>query len=306
MVHDGSIARKNLRRLDPLVLGEMRGRRGRTDSQHAVGFDLIGFVAHRQDQIGRPILVPAAGGKSRRRRQFFQIALRRTGCHPGVDQPLLVVRQPAVVGKMAVLRIGVPRRHAALIDDFGDHFGPGGRVLIAGERERGDVARVMAFDAAFVEEPRDLVGIRDVGVRLAARAPGRSGSRPAACGQPRRFAPRAARRRVFEFIVLRPSCGQSRRRIGRRSALDSGRRGPRRARRLRASASRQIVRRRCFWRRAATGKCDSRVPRVGGQLGQRVLHVRIDRQERDAFACEWVASRPAAARTVWPAGIPYR
>ena len=77
MVHDGSIARKNLRRLEPLVLGEMGVDAEELIVQHAVGFDLIGFVAHRQDQIGRPILVPTAGGKRRRRRQFFQIALRR-------------------------------------------------------------------------------------------------------------------------------------------------------------------------------------------------------------------------------------
>ena len=267
MVHDGSIARKNLRRLDPLVLGEMGVDAEDLIAQHAVGFDVIGFVAHRQDQVGRPILVPAAGGKRRRRRQFFQIALRRSGCHPGVNQPLLVVRQPAVVGKMAVLRIGVPRRHPALIDDFGDHFGPGGRVLIAGERERGDVACVMAFDAALVEEPRDLVGIRDLGVRLRLVRPADQATDRLRAGH-RDASPRQQRvDRVFEFTVFRRLAGKTDAVLvvdppliaddaGLVEHEDFGR--PRRAKLCRDAV----------FGVAHDRKSDSRIPRVGGQRGQ--------------------------------------
>ena len=61
------------------------------------------------------------------------------GGHPAGDQRFLVVRQPGIVLELAVVRIGVPGGHAALLDNFADHVGPAGGIFIVGQREGRDL-----------------------------------------------------------------------------------------------------------------------------------------------------------------------
>ena len=100
---------------------------------------------------------PPALDKRRRRRQIRLIAFGAAVARPGRDQFLFAVGQAGVVQKMAVLGIGMPGRHAAAGDDLDDCFGPGGRLVVGGERERSDLARSMTTDAMLIENRGDLL-----------------------------------------------------------------------------------------------------------------------------------------------------
>lgn len=57
------------------------------------------------------------------------------------------------------MRVSVPRRHPLFADHFGNHLAPAGHFLILGHGEWADFARPVAIDAAGIQQPRDLVGV---------------------------------------------------------------------------------------------------------------------------------------------------
>src|SRR5262245_31913368 len=68
-----------------------------------------------------------------------------------------------------MLWIRVPRRHAAVANDFGDRVAPARDLAVRGQRERRYLAVAMAADAMRVEDGRDVLGVGYVaGRRLVA------------------------------------------------------------------------------------------------------------------------------------------
>ena len=61
-----------------------------------------------------------------------------------------------------MLWIRKPWWHALVFNDFDDRVFPAHDFVVAGERKRSDFAVTMAFDAAFVEDPGNLIRIGNV------------------------------------------------------------------------------------------------------------------------------------------------
>src|SRR5262249_46622498 len=95
------------------------------------------------------------------RRQVGGVAAGRTAGHPVRDELLLLVAQARVVGELAVLRVGVPGRHALLADHLGDRLRPARRLLVAGQRERRDLAGPVADETVLLEDGGDVPAVGD-------------------------------------------------------------------------------------------------------------------------------------------------
>ena len=233
-----------------------------------------------------------------------QVAVRGAVVDPGADQLLLLGRQPAVVGEVAVLRVGVPRRHPPVLDHLGDHVGPAGRLLVLGQRERPDLAGPMALDAAAVEDRGDVLGERDRAVRGRLLRP----ADQAAGDVGRRLADRLAGEQFVQSAGPgRGSCGLSRcTPTAYWSSIAA------------AVADDPLVVEHEHFRRAAGAEAvgrqvvqvlqdregDAVLAGIGGDLGDAVLRVRVDADEADALrAVLGSPTRPAAGRRASPAGI---
>ena len=155
---------RHLRGLDPLVLGESGIDDEVLVADLPFGRHLVGLLRHVDDLVR--LAAAASPATYWRGGQIGRIALRRAVGHPALDQLLLLVGEPSVVGELAVLRIGVPRRHALVAHDLVDHLRPADRFLVGGQRERGDLAAAVTFDAALLEDAGDLLRVRDLGVGL--------------------------------------------------------------------------------------------------------------------------------------------
>ena len=70
-------------------------------------------------------------------------------------------RQAAVVGELAVLRVGVPRRHALLGHDFLDGLGPGAGVIVSQQRHRANLTGAVTLLAMLLQNAADVPGIGD-------------------------------------------------------------------------------------------------------------------------------------------------
>ncbi len=168
VVHDAPIAGQALGGLHPFVLGKARVDDVVAIFHRAFGRHVHGLFAHVEHGV-RPAGHHPVAGILDRLGQLAGVALRRAGGHPLIDLLLLCRRERDVVAEVPVAGLRVPGRHATVADDFLDHFGPAGRVLIVLQGERPDLARAMTFDAAVLKDPRDLIRIRDfrLGIRLA-------------------------------------------------------------------------------------------------------------------------------------------
>jgi hypothetical protein len=156
VVRDFAVARTNLERANPAILGDVDGEiRGREDVL-AVSRDLD----RRQgdDEIGLAQL-PALGER-RRFGLVGRIAARGTGIHPLHDRVDLRLVQPRVVGERAVRGIGKPRRHLPLRDFLLDRSRPWPHFVIGAQRHRRDLARPVTRDAIGVENRRHVFGER--------------------------------------------------------------------------------------------------------------------------------------------------
>ena len=117
VMHHRAVARPHLEGLHPFVLGETKWQDDELVFDHAVRrhLELVGQLDH---QVGFADL-PAVS-EDARRRPVLGIAWRRAGVDPGHDPGDLVGRQGAVVGEVVDAGIGVPRRHLADGERFGD------------------------------------------------------------------------------------------------------------------------------------------------------------------------------------------
>ena len=156
------IARQQLRGLDPALLGNVEVQLDFLIGNRAA----IGHckrLGHLQHHVG--LRNPPTLDKLRRLGQVRQIARRATFVDPVVDQLLFRFRQPGVVRKMTVLRIGVPGRHPPDGNHLLDRFGPADRLVVRRQRERPHLATAMAEHAVLIEHAGDVLGIRHLASR---------------------------------------------------------------------------------------------------------------------------------------------
>ena len=123
------------------------------------------FLRHGQHQVR--LAKSPFGRKLARRRCVLGITLRTTLVYPGQQRIAVLGFQTAVVGELAVLRIGVPRRHSPFTHHFADGLRPGGGIVVIQQRHRADLSGAMTFLAVFLQDAGYLlrVGHRAVGSR---------------------------------------------------------------------------------------------------------------------------------------------
>ena len=86
------------------------------------------------------------------RRQIGWIAFRLALLHPFLDEIDLRIRQPHLVGKLQILRLGKPRRHIPRARDFRDLPRMFLDIFIRQQRERRSFARTMARGAGIKDD----------------------------------------------------------------------------------------------------------------------------------------------------------
>ena len=64
------------------------------------------------------------------------------------------------IDKLAVLRIGIPGRHAMLVDGFQHHIRPPDDFVIIRQRKRANLSRPMALDTMHLKQTHNLIAIR--------------------------------------------------------------------------------------------------------------------------------------------------
>ena len=127
-----AVARTALGRLHPDVLLEAGVHDEPLIVQHAGGRHLE-LLGHREDLV-RLADLPALD-ELQRGRQILVVALASTGVDPRQERVALVLGQAAVVGELAIARIGVPGRHPLLEHRLADPAGPLLGVFIGQQRE---------------------------------------------------------------------------------------------------------------------------------------------------------------------------
>ena len=162
-MHDAGRAGTALDRAHPLLLGERLA-----DQHELVGNpSLWGLgrdrhrLGHREDRVGpadAPVLDELAG-----RRQVQRVSFATALIDPGQEQGAVGVGQAACVAESAMSGIGVPRRHAALRHRLADGGRPGTGILISKQWEGSRLAGAVAFLAVLLQEPGNLLAIRDPG-----------------------------------------------------------------------------------------------------------------------------------------------
>ena len=147
---------------DPLVLFPARIDDEHLVVDHAGGRHVERLVAHVDHLVG--LGNHPAGGELGRRGQVLEVAFGRAIGDPLADRGLVLVAQPRVIEEVAVVRVGVPGGHPLRLDDFFDHRGPAGDLLVAGQGERRDLPLAVAEHAIGVHDAGDLPGVGDVAV----------------------------------------------------------------------------------------------------------------------------------------------
>ena len=99
--------------------------------------------------------VPALFERARLRR-VLRAALLRALVRPRHQRIDLRLRQRAIVGEVAEVRVGEPWRHLAEAHGFLDRGSPRACLLIGQERHRPDLAGTMAFLAARLKDRQDF------------------------------------------------------------------------------------------------------------------------------------------------------
>src|SRR5262249_19339100 len=93
------------------------------------------------------------------------------GVDPRQQRVDVLPRQAAVVGELAVLRVGVPGRHAAVGDHLADRAGPVAGLLVGQQRERADLAGAVGLPAGLLPDARHLLRVGDVALSGRLRQP---------------------------------------------------------------------------------------------------------------------------------------
>ncbi len=150
-MHDAQVPGFSLRSLDPFVFGKIRRHFVVLVVNDSVSRNLERFVVHIEDFVG--LRNGPAVGERRWLGQVRRITFGLTVFDPQTNQFFLFWTQPAIIGKVTMLRIGMPRWHPTFIDHFPNHFAPTIDLVIAGHREWPDLSVAVTFNAAFVEQP---------------------------------------------------------------------------------------------------------------------------------------------------------
>src|SRR5262249_2899653 len=153
VMNDSANARSNLGCLNPLVFGEVGRNAEVLVLDHARGRHRI-FLWQIKHNVGLAD-VPAFQ-ELRRWWEVFGVTFFRSLIHPSDDRVDVLLREFAVIQELAVMRIGVPRRHRPISDLLLYRTRPGPRVLISQQRHRRDLAGPMALHAVVEEDWRDV------------------------------------------------------------------------------------------------------------------------------------------------------
>ena len=156
MVHHGPAARLHLGGSDPFVLRKAGIDHDELVRHRSLGRDLE-WLGHRNDHVR--LGNPPAVHKRDRLGQILGVALRSAVLDPIEDLLFLLLRKPAVVGELPVARVGVPGRHASLVDHFLNRIGPADNVVVGGKCERGDLTGSVALQAMLLKDGRDVLGV---------------------------------------------------------------------------------------------------------------------------------------------------
>ena len=165
VVHHGAVSRPCLNGLDPFVFREARIDRKILIGDCPFGGHSIRCFRHLENLIRILGQLPTIDER-RGLGKIFGIAFRSAGSRPFVQKVFFVVRQAAVIAEVSLSGIGEPGRHAAVTDDFRDRVGPSGDFRVCRHRKRRDFSSSMARDAAFVEDPSNLIRIRHLRRRI--------------------------------------------------------------------------------------------------------------------------------------------
>src|ERR1039458_5855457 len=157
----------NLGCLNPFILGEVGGNGDIAIGNHSLcgNRDLVRQRNHYIGLTDGPALL-----EFRRGRQVAIVARGRAHVHPGDDGVDLLLREAAVVRKMAVGRIRQPGRHSALQYFLADGLGPRAHLFVGDQRHGSGLSGAMALHAATEQNGRDVLCVSCMRV---ARARGR-------------------------------------------------------------------------------------------------------------------------------------
>ena len=164
VMHDCPVPRPAFGSLDPFVLFEARIDHKELVADFPLGRHVVRLLGHIDDLIRLADLPPR--GELLRGRQILLISFRRSGGDPAVDEGFFFVTEASVIGELAVLGVGVPRRHPLLAHNFVNHPSPADGLFIAGQCERTDFSRPVTGDAIVLKDAADLFGVRHVAIRL--------------------------------------------------------------------------------------------------------------------------------------------
>ena len=160
MVHDATVTRPDLDRLDPRVLRVYVVVRRHCHPGHvAARCHGVRFL-HLQHEVWRTYL-PAVC-ELRRRRHLRRIAFLGAAIDPGDERVDVVLAESARVLKAAVVRVGLPRRHLSAEHLLLDRARPRPHVAIRHERKRRDFARTVTVGALLEGDRGDVPGEGDL------------------------------------------------------------------------------------------------------------------------------------------------
>ncbi len=162
VMHYRAIARPYFEVLHPLVFGKAGGHDHISVFHRALRRNFH-FHRHLHHQVRRGN-VPAFPPLNRRG-LILGIPFRRAGVRPRGQSVDVGLAQAAVVGEVAVSRIGEPGRHLAAQHRGPDRLRPGPRALISQQRHRADLARTMAGLAVLLQDRQDILIKGDAQVR---------------------------------------------------------------------------------------------------------------------------------------------
>ncbi len=156
---DAAVARLSLGRLDPHVMLKSRIDDEVLVVDHSGCRDLERF-GHLDDEVG--LGNPPAFGKRGRSRKLRPVPFGTAVVDPLGNHLLFGARHTGVIGELAILRIGVPRRHPLAVDHVPHILRPGRNLAVIGQSEGSDLARAVTLHTARLHDAGNLVRVGDV------------------------------------------------------------------------------------------------------------------------------------------------
>ena len=157
MMHHLAVAGLHIEGAQPDVFLEGVGHLDVTVIQHPGGGDLLHF-GHLEHRVGFPQR-PLGQGSQRHFQGVGALPARRPGFHPPEDGLRFFPRQRMRVDEFTVVRMRVPRRHAAGQQHFLDHFSLVGHAAMFVHAEGSDPVGTMAGHTMLLQQWRDLRGV---------------------------------------------------------------------------------------------------------------------------------------------------